>query len=120
MLARPDVDAIAYVPGDRDRGLRRGHTPSAGLARELSAAWSIPLRELLARRPGIERQRSLPRAERRRNVAKAFSGTAPAPARVCLVDDVYTTGSTVAACAGVLRRGGARHVEVICLARAVR
>ena len=119
-FTRPDVDAITYVPGDHDRGLRRGHAPAAALAAELSALWSLPLHDLLARRPGIARQRNLPRAERRRNVARAFTSAASAPPRVCLVDDVYTTGSTVAACAGALRRGGARHVEVVCLARAVR
>ena len=120
VVGRPEVDAITYVPGDRDRGLRRGHVPAAALSAELSTLWSIPLHELLVRRPGIERQRNLPRAERRRNVAKAFAGKGAAPARVCLVDDVYTTGSTVGACAAVLRREGARRVEVVCLARAVR
>ena len=120
VLPVPDVDAITFVPGDRDRGLRRGHVPAAALAAELSTLWSIPLRDFLARRPGIERQRNLPRADRRKNVEQAFMGKTPAPAWVCLVDDVYTTGSTVAACAGALRHKGAQRVEVVCLARAVR
>lgn len=118
-LPKPDADVIAFVPGDRDRGLARGHTPAAALASELSAAWSIPLMTLLRRRSGIARQRDLPRVERRRNVARAFSTRGTAPRRVCLVDDVYTTGSTVTACATALRRAGARRVEVVCLARAV-
>ena len=57
--------SISFVPGDRDRGLARGHAPAAALASELSAAWSIPVAALLRRRPGVERQRGLPRAERR-------------------------------------------------------
>jgi ComF family protein len=118
-LSRPDADVVAFVPGDRDRGLARGHVPAAALASELSVAWSIPLAPLLRRRSGVPRQRDLPRLERRRNVARAFSACTTAPRRVCLVDDVYTTGSTVAACATELRRAGARHVEVACLARAV-
>ena len=72
---------------------------------------------LLRRRPGVERQRGLPRTERRRNVARAFTARGTAPARVCLVDDVYTTGSTATACATALRRAGARRVDVVCLAQ---
>ncbi len=37
-----------------------------------------------------------------------------------LVDDVLTTGATVEACARTLERGGARHVDVLTLARVVR
>src|SRR3954447_10331777 len=119
-LPRPDAGVLTFVPGDRDRELRRGHAPAAALAAELATAWSLPIARLLPRRPGIDRQRDLPRAERRGNVARAFSPRGASPPRVCLVDDVYTTGSTATACATELRRAGARHVEVVCLARAVR
>lgn len=116
----PKADALVPVPGDRDRGLKRGHVPATALANELSVLWSIPVRPLLRRAPGVRRQRDLPRAERRQNVAGVFTAGRAAPARVCLIDDVYTTGSTATACATALRRAGAAHVEVICLARAVR
>lgn len=119
-LPRPDADIVTFVPGDHDRGLKRGHAPAATLARGLAEAWSVPLAPLLGRRSGVRRQRDLPRAERRGNVAHVFSARGEAPARVCLVDDVYTTGSTVTACATELRRAGARHVDVVCFARAVR
>jgi ComF family protein len=119
-IPRPAVDALTFVPADHDRSLRRGHAPAEALARRLSGAWELPLDPLLRRRPGDRRQRDLPRAERRRNVARAFSASRASPARVCLVDDVYTTGSTVAACAAVLRRAGARRVDVVTFARAVR
>lgn len=119
-VPRPAGDVITFVPGDRDRGLRRGHVPAAALSTQLAERWGLPRQELLVRRPGIERQRDLPRAARRRNVAGAFTARGPVPHQVCLVDDVYTTGSTVTACATALRRGGAIHVRVVCLARAVR
>ena len=67
-----------------------------------------------------ERQRGLGLAERRRNVRGAFAPARASPTRVCLVDDVYTSGATATAAASALRKGGARHVEVVTLARAVR
>jgi hypothetical protein len=105
-LPRPAVDAIAYVPGDRDRELRRGHSPAASLARELAGVWEIPVATLLRRRRGVDRQRDLPLAERRQNAARAFATHGQAPRRVCLVDDVYTTGSTATACATAYPAGG--------------
>lgn len=119
-LPRPEVDAITAVPGDRDRQLKRGHAPAHALASELATAWSLPLVGVLRRRSGVDRQRGLPRAQRRANVAHAFSAHGQSPRKVCLVDDVYTTGSTATACATELRRVGAQRVEVVALARAIR
>jgi predicted amidophosphoribosyltransferase len=59
-------------------------------------------------------------AARRQNVAGAFSARARVPARLGLVDDVYTTGATASAASSALRAAGARHVEVVTFARAVR
>ena len=102
--------------GSRAGMFRRRRSPPS-----CRRAWSIPVAAAAAA-PVREsqRQRDLPRAERRQNVARAFSARGSAPGRVCLVDDVYTTGSTATACATALRRAGARRVEVVCLARAVR
>lgn len=119
-ITRPDVDALCFVPGDPDRTLRRGHVTARGLAGELAERWCLPPGELLRRPEPGKRQRALPRSERRSNVTRAFVAVRPPPRRVCLVDDVYTTGSTVAACARALRAAGAAHVDVVCLARAVR
>lgn len=121
-VSAPAVDCLTFVPGDRERGLQRGHAPAESLARALAQRWEIELVRLLGRvgPAGGPRQAGLRRAERRANVRGAFRATGVVPTRVCLVDDVYTTGSTVGACASALRRAGARHVEVVCLARAVR
>ena len=121
VVARPAVDALVAVPGDRERGRERGHVPAARLAEALGAHWELPVASLLAR-TGVtsRRQAGLPRAERGANVRGAFTAVDEAPARIALIDDVYTTGATGSACATELRRAGARHIEVICLARAVR
>jgi predicted amidophosphoribosyltransferase len=83
-------------------------------------AWELPLEPTALRTRGAGHQRGLPHAERRRNVAGAFSSGARVPTRVVLVDDVYTTGATVDAAASALRKGGARRVEIVTFARAIR
>jgi ComF family protein len=119
-VARPDVSCLVYVPGDPDRRLKRGHHAAEKLAQELAAGWSLPLELFLTRARGSRRQRGLSQPERRRNVGGAFLAHARVPACVALVDDVYTTGATANAAASALRQGGARRVEVVTFARAIR
>ena len=92
----------------------------ARLAQALADRWDLPLARLLARNGQSSRQAGLSRADRRANVRNLFVSRSEAHGRLVLVDDVYTTGATAAACATALRRAGARSVEVVCLARAVR
>jgi predicted amidophosphoribosyltransferase len=119
-IARPAVDVLTAVPGDPERALKRGDVPPRALAEELAALWSLPCAALLRRTRALQPQRGLSLAERRRNVRDALAVTGEAPRRVCVIDDVYTSGATANACAAALRAAGARHVEVITLARAVR
>jgi predicted amidophosphoribosyltransferase len=120
VLPRPDADVLTAVPTDPERGLWRGHAPAVGLARALAVRWRLPTASLLERVRPAPRQRGLTLRERRRNVSGTFAATGRAPPYVCLVDDVYTTGATANVCAQALRRAGARRVEAIALARAVR
>jgi ComF family protein len=119
-LAPPVTDAITFVPADHDRLLRRGHNPARRLAEPLGECWRLPVVPLLRRAPGRAPQKGLTLAERRRNVRGAFSPSGAVPRAVVLVDDVYTSGATVSAAASALRKGGARRVEVVTFARAVR
>jgi predicted amidophosphoribosyltransferase len=116
----PDVAVLTYVPPDRERVLQRGHHPAQRLALELGRRWELPVRALVGRTRSVPHQRGLSRAERRRNVAGAFRPADAARTCVALVDDVYTSGATVAAAASALRKGGARRVEVVTFARVVR
>lgn len=119
-LPPPAAAALAFVPPDRARALERGYHPAEWLARELGEHWGLPVRPLVARTRPAPRQRGLTLADRRRNVAGAFAPAAKAPSAIALVDDVYTSGATAAAVASALRKGGARRVEVVTLARVVR
>jgi ComF family protein len=119
-LAPPLVAAITFVPAHPDRALERGHRPAEALARELGRTWDVPVRPLVRRVRNVDRQRGLGLRERQRNVRGVFAPARASPARVCLVDDVYTSGATASAAASALRKGGARRVEVVTLARAVR
>jgi predicted amidophosphoribosyltransferase len=118
-VPRPAVDALAPVPPERERLLRRGHHPATRLSAELGRRWDLPAEPLLDRPGAAPAQRGLSLAERRRNVRGAFAARA-SPRRVALVDDVYTSGSTAAAAASALRRAGAREVVVVTFARALR
>lgn len=120
VVPRPDADVLVHVPGDPERARERGSVPPRALARALADAWGLPTDDLLRRSGALPPQRGLGLAERRRNVRGSVTAAGLAPAAVCLVDDVYTSGSTVDACAAALRRAGARRVEVVTFARAVR
>jgi predicted amidophosphoribosyltransferase len=120
VVPRPAVALLTFVPPDDDRRLKRGYHPPERLARELGRRWQLPVEPLLVRTRSIERQRGLSYSERRPNVRGAFAASARPPPRIALVDDVYTSGATVAAAASALRRAGARRVEVVTFARAIR
>jgi predicted amidophosphoribosyltransferase len=115
----PSAQLIVFVPPDGDRSLKRGHHPPERLARELARIWRLPIAPALRRTRPLRPQRGMSREARRRNVRGAFRAD-PVRGHVLLVDDVYTTGSTVAAAASALRAAGASWVDVVTFARAAR
>jgi predicted amidophosphoribosyltransferase len=119
-VERPQAAFLTFVPPDRDRILERGHHPAERLARALAKRWDVPVEPLLTRAGSSRPQRGLSLQDRRRNVTGAFRPAGRAPSAVALVDDVYTSGATANAAASALRKAGARRVEVVTFARAVR
>lgn len=121
-----DADLVAPVPLHWLRLAWRRYNQAALIARcAADAAGRRCVPDLLVRRRRTPSQGELGRAERRRNVRRAFAvqprhAAALDGARVLLVDDVFTTGATVEECAATLLAGGAAAVDVLTLARVVR
>jgi ComF family protein len=117
------AEILIPVPLHRRRLRERGFNQAVLLGRPLSKTWGIPLVvDNLKRIRWTEPQVTLSAAEREANVRGAFDLVNPAAVRgkkIVLLDDVYTTGSTVAECSRVLRQAGAEGVYVITVARAV-
>jgi len=122
-LAVVDADVIVPVPLYPKRLRWRGFNQSVLLGREIARIYGVPLDPwLLRRQRETAAQTQLPENERRRNVSGAFALNPDRPVkdkRILLVDDVYTSGATVNECSRTLKRGGAREVYVLTLARAV-
>jgi ComF family protein len=114
---------LVPVPLHPAREQERGFNQSLLLARRLGHAWGLPVRaDILARTIATPPQAELDAQARRANVRGAFAVRRPelvAGRHVIVVDDVFTTGSTVTACAETLRRGGARTVGALTVARAM-
>jgi competence protein ComFC len=117
---RPPAEVVTFVPAVREHELWRGHNPARRLAEELASLWGLQCVPCLARTGGAVRQRGLPLARRRSNVAGAFRAARRPSGAVLLVDDVYTSGATAAAAASVLRAAGAPEVVVVTFARTLR
>lgn len=112
---------VVPVPLHRARYRERGFNQARELARFIGGALRVDVddRSCIRVRATAD-QTELSAAERRRNVRDAFAVTRPLRARhVAIVDDVLTTGSTVAALAAVIRAAGATKIEVWAVARAV-
>lgn len=115
-----DVDALLPVPLHPRRLGERGYNQSLELARPLARRSGLPLlRDGLRRPTATAAQTGLGRKARRKNLHGAFvwAGNQSPPARIALIDDTMTTGSTVAECARVLKRAGAERVVVWVVAR---
>jgi competence protein ComFC len=116
------LEAIVPIPLHPAKERKRGFNQARLLARRLSQWTNVPLvnRRLVKVRP-TPAQTSLEALARERNLKAAFRVRKPAGLAgkvVLLVDDVYTTGSTLRECSRELRRAGVKEVRAVTLAHA--
>ena len=113
---RPDcVVALPLAPA---RQQERGFNQAREIALHVARCTGLPLAAPLVRVTTGPPQASLPWAQRSRNVRGAFAVSSPVrSARIALVDDVMTTGATLAEAARTLVAAGAERVECWAVAR---
>lgn len=121
-LLRLGADALVPVPVHPSRRRQRGFNQAEIFACRIGARLGIPVRtELLVRSKKTAPQKQLNPKERLHNLEEAFTaGEVPEGVRrVILVDDIYTTGSTIEACTRALLRAGVKNVYfiAICIGR---
>jgi ComF family protein len=115
------ADLVVPVPLHPRREYQRGFNQADDLARHLG----LPVVPLLKRVVHTQSQIELPKHQRQQNVKDAFAlnpvprSRFPVPDVIVLVDDVSTTGSTLDACARVLKGAGVKEVRAITAARVV-
>ena len=112
-------DAVVPVLLHRSRLRKRGFNQAELLARAVAGKINATVSDTLEVVRSTRDQVVLSAAQRRANVAGAYSARTPLWGRVLLVDDVFTTGATMSACAGTLVRAGAREVHALSLCRTV-
>lgn len=116
------ADALVPVPVHPSRRRVRGYNQAQELAKRLAKAWEIPVDDrLLYRTRRTAPQKSLNSRERLANLQQAFAvdrrraAKGDVPETVILVDDIYTTGSTIEACSRVLKAAGVKRVYYVAI-----
>lgn len=117
-----EPQALIPVPLHKKRYQKRGYNQAELIARELGRRCSVPVDgEYLFRKRETTPQKELSRGERQKNLRDAFyignvSGELCKYKRcVIIIDDIYTTGSTVESCSHVLRTNGTDKVYFLCV-----
>ena len=117
-----ELDMIVPVPLHQKRLRERGFNQAEHLAQVVAKYHELPVVKAIKRVKNTKANFDLPRNERFTNINEAFAiaeGSQIENKRVLLLDDIYTTGATIAECCKVLRSSGAKRVEIVTLSRAV-
>ncbi|RKY39409.1 MAG: ComF family protein [Candidatus Omnitrophota bacterium] len=115
-----EIDYLVPVPLHPKKLRYREFNQTELLAREISHLLHLPLIDPLMRIKSTPSQTTLPEEKRFSNIANAFalrSNQFLSQKFILIIDDVFTTGATANECAQVLKKAGAKRVEILTLAR---
>lgn len=108
-----EIDVLIPVPLHRKRQRKRGYNQAEIIARELGKRLGIPVdMSAIIRERETTPQKELGQKNRRKNLKKAFrlTGKRLIGKNILLIDDIYTTGSTIDAMAEVLMKTGCEKI----------
>lgn len=122
MLKKWKTDAIIPVPLSKERYEKRGYNQAELIARALSLETNIPVYDrILIREKNTIPQKNLTIEERKNNLKNAFKLCVNDVKlkSIVLIDDIYTTGSTIDSCAQCFKKMGVRDIYfiVLCIGR---
>jgi len=113
-----DFDIITYVPLHKNKKRRRGYNQSQLIAKYIGNRMNVSSEKLIKRLVDTKPQNQLNREDRKNNLKNTFSSEKKIKNKnILLVDDVYTTGTTLNACSEALLKVGAKNIYALTLAR---
>lgn len=117
-----DCNVIVPVPLHKKKKIKRGYNQAEIIAKKLSRKLNIPMdKEILKRIKNTVPQKELNDLQRKKNLKDAFivskkiNQNREKFKKIIIVDDIYTTGSTIDACARELLKNGATEIYYICI-----
>lgn len=113
----PHAEIITWVPSSLSSLEERGFDTMALIAKATSKSVGIPAKRTLESRSKSSK-RGMALKQRRDSVKGSFSAISRVYKNIVLIDDVFTTGSTIRECARTLKDAGAGSITVYCIARA--
>ena len=114
-------DIIVPVPLSKKREKERGYNQSLLIAKEISGTTKINIdKTCLKKKKNIVAQSTLNKEDRQTNIEGAYiinNNKNIQNKRVLIIDDIYTTGSTVNECSKVLKQAGAKSIGILTIAK---
>ena len=116
-----NYDTIIPVPISKKRNRQRGYNQSFLIAKEISKYTNLKLiNNCLFKTKNVIEQSKLTKEEREQNIKNVYSlknGDKIESKKILLIDDIYTTGSTVNECCRILKKANPKKIGVMVLAK---